>query len=320
MKTTAVIFLYSCLTAFISQASEHASTRLPVAQMGHHLLQIGDSTSLWLLPGFAGETILKDIYVYGESGWQVKSSMPFTDRTWYTATEMPHLKQVMLFGGKTMEREPFDETWLWDGATFERHESAGPSARSHHTAVYDVKRQVVVLFGGEANGAVLNDVWEWDGSNWKFIEVKGDQPEPRAAHMSAYDPFLKRVVIVGGVHADNQTRLQDTWAWDESEWMRLPNLPKPLAAAAAGTDQNGIYLVGGWSEGFEAVDDVYRLTDDGWHARDRSFGKRSFSVLSFIQNKGKLVLTGGMTKDFTPLDSIYVIRDDVALSDKEEIL
>ena len=49
-------------------ASELSIKELPMAQMGHHVLEISDDKSIWLLPGFANETIFKDIYIHDTKG------------------------------------------------------------------------------------------------------------------------------------------------------------------------------------------------------------------------------------------------------------
>lgn len=304
------LFLSFLLMSLAVHAKSNEGNRLPEPQLGHHILEIGANSSIWLLPGFSGETIFSDIYEFTGKGWQKKMTMPFTDRTWYSANYLPDYSQIMLFGGKTMDRKPFDETWIWDGKKFAKHKGITPPARSHHTATYDPYRKVVVVFGGDANENLLNDIWEWNGSDWKQVKLDGEQPEPRAAHMAAYDPNSKSVIVVGGVHSDNKTRYRDAWAWDGKKWKRLHDLPNPLAAAAMGNNADGVLLVGGWSKGFESVNQVHQLADSGWELINQDFGARSFSSVSYLENKGKLILSGGMGPDFKPKDDIHMLSKD----------
>lgn len=306
-------FLVMCLLflGFELSANGGYVNRLPTPQSGHHILEVGSDHSVWLFPGFSGETILPDIHVFTETGWQKKMVMPFADRTWYSATNVPDFNQVLFFGGKTMDRKPFDETWLWNGKAFSKYSGLGPSARSHHTATFDPYRKVVVVFGGDAGGNLLNDVWEWNGAVWKHIQVTGELPQPRAAHMAAFDPINKRVIVVGGVHSDNQTRFQDAWAWNGAMWQRLQDLPKPLAAAAMGSSADNVFLVGGWSQGFESINQVYQLSETGWKLIEQDFGPRSFSTVSYLEYKDKLILSGGMDSDFNPRDDIQLLSEDL---------
>ena len=78
-------------------------------------------------------------------------------------------REVVLFGGLSANGEALGDTWLWNGGQWRRVEGDGPSPRSETYMAYDVARGVTVLFGGdpeEADGRLLGDTWEWDGSRW----------------------------------------------------------------------------------------------------------------------------------------------------------
>ena len=49
-----------------------------------------------------------------------------------------------------------------------------PGSRYLTDAAYDVKRDVLVLFGGgDANGmSLLADTWEFDGASWRRIRER----------------------------------------------------------------------------------------------------------------------------------------------------
>ena len=48
---------------------------------------------------------------------------------------------------------------------------AGPSARYLTDVAYDLRRNVLVLFGGGArdSATLYDDTWEFDGSSWRRI-------------------------------------------------------------------------------------------------------------------------------------------------------
>src|SRR5512133_680395 len=73
-----------------------------------------------------------------------------------------------------------------------------PSARVSHCMAYDSARQRIVMFGGNSNGLVLADTWEWDGSNW-VQRNPVTSPPARAEFSMAYDSLRQRVVVFGGV-------------------------------------------------------------------------------------------------------------------------
>jgi len=79
---------------------------------------------------------------------------------------------------------------------------------------YDRHRRMVVLFGGNAYGAMVSDTWEWDGSNWRSIAtLPSSTPSPRSGHAMAYDTVRRRVLLYGGT-----TMGDDMWDWDGSTW------------------------------------------------------------------------------------------------------
>jgi N-acetylneuraminic acid mutarotase len=42
------------------------------------------------------------------------------------------------------------------------------------------------LFGGtDGEGNMLNDLWKYEGSEWKEIEIKGEKPLPLRGHAAA---------------------------------------------------------------------------------------------------------------------------------------
>ena len=58
-------------------------------------------------------------------------------------------------------------------------------------------RDKVVLFGGNPPYGVLNDTWEYDGSNWEQVTTS-DLPEPRAAGQMAYFASDYAAMLLGG--------------------------------------------------------------------------------------------------------------------------
>lgn len=277
---------------------------LPVPQMGHVLIAKSQGKMV-LFGGFAGETIFGSVSRLSDAGWQlVDESTPFADRTWYTATVYGRDRTVLVFGGKTMSRQPFGETWTWRNGRWRQFEGAGPKARSHHTAVYDSERDVVVLVGGDGGDTLLSDIWEWDGDAWEQAKASG--PAPRAAHMSAYDPLGKQVVVAGGVAPDNETRLQDSWGWDGERWRQLPDLPSPRALGAAASDDEGMLIFGGWREGFTPVSETLRLTGEGWSVvTGDGPPPTAAAALTFDEHRRLLVLSGGMDEAFQARDDIW---------------
>ena len=79
---------------------------------------------------------------------------------------------------------------------------------------YDSTRGKVVLFGGYGDSYLLNDTWEWDGSNWTLY-TPATKPSVRYYHAMTYDSVRCKVVLFGGSDGSN---LNDTWEWDGTNW------------------------------------------------------------------------------------------------------
>ena len=80
--------------------------------------------------------------------------------------------------------------------------SVKPSPRQSARLVYDPTRSILLLFGGH-DGTEREDMWEWDGENWRDLDVSG--PPPRCCYAYALDLARSTAVLFGG--SDNQTWL-----------------------------------------------------------------------------------------------------------------
>jgi hypothetical protein len=171
---------------------------------------------------------------------------------------------TIVFGGAS-DSGPVDGTWSYDPSTrtFTRlAPAASPPARSGGVMVYDPAGDGrVLLFGGEAGGAVLDDVWAFDGATWSAI---GAGPRPPARHGAAagFDRARHRLVVFGG--AAGGDALADLWSFDaiNALWTRLeaPSPPAPRAFSAAAYDpiDAGLVVWGGLDPA------APRAFSDGW--------------------------------------------------------
>jgi hypothetical protein len=133
-------------------------------------------------------------------------------------------KQLLLFGGTgtegTSPSGDRNSTWRWDGTTWTRIATGGPSPRYEAAVTYDATRQRVVLYGGQSgafpNITVLSDTWEWDGSAWTQRSTTG--PSARVHQSIAFDRARGKVVLYGGFNSTTVQELRDIWEWDGSSW------------------------------------------------------------------------------------------------------
>ena len=73
--------------------------------------------------------------------------------------------------------------------------------------VYDLSRRAIVLFGGEAEGRVLDDLWAWGGQEWSPVPLSG--PSARRFPSLVYARNRDVLLLFGG--DQNFTGLADTW-------------------------------------------------------------------------------------------------------------
>ena len=115
----------------------------------------------------------------------------------------------------------------WTGVT-------APSARVHHTAIYDPVRDRVIMFGGQDASGLRNDVWllSLAGSPvWSELSPTGVPPSARYLHTAIYDPVRDRMVVFGGLDASGIHN--DVWALTlagSPAWTQIAPLATPPSA------------------------------------------------------------------------------------------
>ena len=127
---------------------------------------------------------------------------------------------VVLFGGDTggvardvrggVRKDTFyDDTWIWDGATWtQRFPASAPPARGMAAMAYDPNLGAAVLFGGVSiPGGQANDSWLWNGSDWKQMHP-ATAPTARFAAGMDYSPIANGLLLFGGF---GTATVGDTW-------------------------------------------------------------------------------------------------------------
>jgi hypothetical protein len=82
---------------------------------------------------------------------------------------------------------------------------------------YDPKREVVVMFGGDGRINQLYDTWEYDGVDWRQVNLNPFPEFIRFPVLTYYAPWGK--VILFGEYRDLAT--YQTWVYDGASWENL---------------------------------------------------------------------------------------------------
>lgn len=149
---------------------------------------------------------------------------------------------LLVFGGEPSGGGSLDDTWLWNGQTWlQQHPTVSPPP-VYGEMVYDAATGQTLLFGGYEGERYLGDTWLWDGTNWTE-QHPANSPSPRQGDSMVYDAAMGQIVLFGG--EDGATppsgksthTLNDTWAWNGSNWIKH----YPVASPPARYDANIAY-------------------------------------------------------------------------------
>jgi hypothetical protein len=131
-----------------------------------------------------------------------------------------------------------------------------PSPRRHHTAVYDIVHDRMIVFAGASYDGEFhpdNQVWALElagEAHWTQITPAGTPPFPRLAAVAVYDAFRNRMLVHGGSHG-NGTPLGDVWALDFNgtpTWTQFANPisgPRAYATAILDSLRDRMVVMGG---------------------------------------------------------------------------
>jgi hypothetical protein len=196
---------------------------------------------------FSGSNGEPDTWGWDGSNWtQLADSGPSSRASSAMAYDSNRQRSV-LFGG-TSSGANIGDTWEWDGTAWTQVAETGPGARSFHSIAYDSGRDRTVLFGGftgqaqviilnalggsVAQGVILGDTWEWDGSVWTQVSdfgatpvcfgglaFKGDSVALFGGASGSGESETEKDVAVGGVVLEFEIVATTTWTLsNESTW------------------------------------------------------------------------------------------------------
>lgn len=195
-------------------------------------------------------------------------------RTGHRMVYDPVRHKVILFGGHDPAVHPtgnyvltshLNDVWELDTATnvwTDVTPTSGPMpvGRADFGMAYDVARNKVVIFGGEIDGWLTGDTWEWDPAahTWEektaaSIPVYGGLFGPAMA----YDPNRNQVILFGGRAYFNWGQA-GTYAWDGTNWIDVTPavypLPRFIHAMATDLARSKVVMFGGKNNEYPLTD------------------------------------------------------------------
>lgn len=258
-------------------------------------------------------------WTWNGSGWNAIETSGPTPRSGHAMAYDPVRHRVVLFGGDDDSTNCDGSgsstcrgTWEWDGMSWTRVSTSGPSARTATAMAYDPSRAGVLLFGGSTGAA---QTWLWNGAAWSLIATAGSIVG-RSGHGMELDESRGRVVVFGGSH-DTDCGEGDaqncgyTWELNGSTWQTVATSgPAGRAGTQLAFDRRrgALVLYGGWDmndfpwdclEGDNAAEPRhcdYTWLLDGSTWRRTSLTQptaRTEAALEFIPSNNKSLLFGG---------------------------
>lgn len=239
------------LAIFVSAISAHAQSNLPqwsranspgttptpridapiaYDAVGRQLLMFGGQDA-------AGDR--NDLWAYSvdRQQWtQINPSGPSpTPRHGHTVTFDPVRRRIIVIAGQGAGF--FGDTWAYeiqtDRWTQLSGNSSGPSPRYGHSAVYDPKRDRIVLSHGfTSEQGRFDDTWAFDlaSSSWRDISPAGTRPLRRCLHHAVYVPQSDQMLLYGGCSSGFGPCPQgDLWSFDlaKNQWTEITSNPRP---------------------------------------------------------------------------------------------
>lgn len=128
-----------------------------------------------------------------------------------------------------------------------------------------------------------------------------NEPAPRYAHASTYDPIRNVIVLFGGTTEAEGAPLGDTWEFDGSRWRFVAaDGPAPRFGHAMAFDAGfgKVVLVGGQTAGGPQRD-VWAYDGEWTRLADGPFAARRDHAMAYDSIRGRLVLFGGANDSAT---------------------
>jgi hypothetical protein len=185
------------------------------------------------LDGPPGATRLTDFVMWQWTGSDWTKSALAGNPTWrgdFGFAYDPDHRQEVLVGGYVCEgscgisnMKPVGETWLLRQGKWSQWSpgSVGPSGYAR-AAFDEARHQMVVVVGYGTPPEWDVETWTWDGAKWTKRESLHRPPGQLSGQSLAYDAANGRVLMFGGKSDHlNSIPLNQTWAWDGSDWVRL---------------------------------------------------------------------------------------------------
>jgi cysteine-rich repeat protein len=221
-----------------------------------------------------------ELWQYTGQQWhKVDSSIaPVPSPRGYAAIAFDPIRdKLSLFGGRTDAGDTLDDTWEYDGTSWQLLTlPVAPSARQQHSMYFDSIANKTVLFAGRGAAGNLDDSWQFDGGFWSEITVI-NKPKERSSHAMVFDDASGGGLLFGGLGPGMgelgeqiwEFRIASTSVWKSTLFTNTTNefLSKTSHSYSFDPVRGSLVVFGGRvvnGGGALERNDTWEYNDDGW--------------------------------------------------------
>jgi hypothetical protein len=265
----------------------HAKTVAPVATVAPTLPPLSPNPVVGLGFSVAADPAANQVVLFGglnssDRTWLLNDQTwtlahPRTspaDRSGAVAAYDPVDKRVMLFGGTLASGTGVNDTWAWNGSTWQRLDSDanGPPTGQGAQMAWDVaNRDMVLVTNGETTNTAETWTWTDSASHSHWVRApNGDVAVSVFGDVMAYDlnQETNALVLVSPVTAETSETVALTW--DGSSWHAITNHGPDIGAMAYFPTDNSLLACGlaTYSESVSVQSDCWEWVGTQWSQQE----------------------------------------------------
>lgn len=262
-----------------------------------------------------GTSALEDHDTYRLSGdrWiRLDTRVDPGPRTQFVLQSSPSDEHLLFFGGQNAV-DFFADFWKLNNLNWEQVEPEGtaPKFCSSPLGAIDPDRNQLVILCADSS------TYEFDGQ--ELVEkTSTDFPKPRRFAVMEWDPISRRVIMYGGLD-DFGAYLDETWAWDGTQWKKLDlkREQKPgariLPTMFTDPNTNRIVLAGGlgrpdFDSDFIRYEDQWQFDGTRWIEMNpaQKLPQRYGAQVAVDPENQRVLVFGGKSNTETYLNDMWM--------------
>ena len=318
--------LFSLLLLTVLQINTHVSHAEMMYEKVEHPLSMRCSLEINYFPPkneivlFGGDTgeLYNDIWIFKNNEWSNNNTLEVNPNGKGGYGMCYNGSVLLMFGGydDSGYYGKSDELWSWDGEKWSllEPETTCPRARNGQAMAYDFARDRLVMFSGVYEvSELLDDTWEWDGTDWHLM-APATSPAPRDnARMVYFEPIGSVVLFGGFLDGDYDKAI---WQWDGIDWEIL-SVGGEEAPGVAGHqlvyDSKHLRLIlYGGDKSLHFLEDMWEWDGYFWSKINIEGEKpplRRHHAMTYDPVNDRVVVFGGLDSAGDLLNDTWIVKD-----------